>query len=90
MGVPERQRSPLLADLWGLDVEVCNAILEHHARAAEGLAARIATADWIAYRIGFGSARGEPPPPPIDDPARLDPTAARVASLLATERQFFD
>jgi hypothetical protein len=57
---------------------------------ADGLAARIAVADWIAYRAGFGAAPGEiAPPAAVTEPARYDAVVTRVGTLVGTERQYF-
>jgi HD-like signal output (HDOD) protein len=88
-GATHAMAGALLADMWGLEIEICNAILEHHAPDPGGLAARIALADWIAYRVADPAA-AVAPPRTVADPAAYDAVVARVATAFGAERQFFE
>jgi len=82
-----------LAEKWGLETEVVEAVMFHHAADAEGLARRVAIADRIAHQIGFGSvvADGAPEPDAEADP-QLDLAAvgARVTKSFERERTLFE
>lgn len=86
----------LLAERWGLDVKVGEAIIEHHTRPVyRGLAGRLARADWVAHRIGYGSVQTAIEPldvvpddgPPLPD---LEAVAVQVARTFETERRLFE
>lgn len=76
-----------LAEQWGLEDDVVEALMFHHAAHPTGLAARIQTADRIAHEIGFGS--GATAPPPLEDAGVLA-VAGRVASTFTAERGLFE
>jgi putative nucleotidyltransferase with HDIG domain len=88
-GATHAMTGALLADLWGLELEICNAILEHHAPDPGALAARIAIADWIAYRVADPPV-DVPPPRAVRDAAAYDDVIARVATAFHAERRFFE
>jgi putative nucleotidyltransferase with HDIG domain len=64
-GFDHAEAGAILAEDWGLALELCDAIRWHHEPAEAGAARELATilnaADAIAYRIGCGSGL-EPPP----------------------------
>lgn len=63
-GFDHSEAGAILAEDWGLALELCDAIRWHHqpseAGAAQELAMILNAADYLAYRIGCGSS-GEPP-----------------------------
>jgi putative nucleotidyltransferase with HDIG domain len=80
----------LLAERWGLDAAVVDAILGHHTRPVpEGLTATLATADWVAHKIGYGSVDAEVEPVGPDDETNLSDLVERVAASFEEERSFF-
>jgi putative nucleotidyltransferase with HDIG domain len=82
----------VLADRWGLEMMIVKAVIEHHATPVyPGPGGRIAQADWIAYRIGFGAVEADLPPLDIVAGAipDLDGLCERVAEAVETERAFF-
>ena len=85
-GGPHAIVGACLAEHWGLEAEVGEAIMGHHSPAATGLAARIASADRIASQIGHG-ATGAAIEPPADEDAEL---VERVAGRFEAERSLFD
>jgi putative nucleotidyltransferase with HDIG domain len=82
----------VLVDRWGLEMAVVKAVIEHHASPVyPGPGGRLAQADWIAHRIGYGAVEQDIPPleivgGPIPD---LDALCQRVAGAFETERAFF-
>jgi HD-like signal output (HDOD) protein len=81
-----------VVETWGLESEVAKAILEHHVRPVyPGLAGRVAKADWIAHRIGFGSVPTEIEPAEAIDDGSIDlpAVADRVAKAFDAEQAFF-
>jgi HD-like signal output (HDOD) protein len=82
----------VLADMWSVPHGVADAIMEHHIRPACRLTGRIATADWIAHTIGFGSVSEDIPPPETIEDSTVDLAAVsrKVAQAFAAERAFFD
>lgn len=78
-----------LADLWGLELAVVQAVAGHHAAEPVGLARIVAAADAMAYAIGRGAGDDEPGRPAPD--LGLDQAAIveRVAKAFETERGFF-
>jgi HD-like signal output (HDOD) protein len=83
-----------LAEKWGLESDVVEAVMLHHATGMQGLAARVTTADLIAHQIGFGSVvqGAAAPEPDASADLRLDLAAvgARVASSFESERTLFE
>lgn len=78
--------SGALAFRWELGRDISEAILLHHDRPVPaGLAADVASADWIAHRIGCGSVEGDVPEPPDADLAQLEAVAERVARNLEND-----
>lgn len=91
-GVTHSEVGGGLAEKWGLEPEIVQAIMGHHAGDASGLAECIARADRLAIEIGYGSmvrdgvsvGAGEG----LD--ADLESAAERVKSLFESERHLFD
>jgi HD-like signal output (HDOD) protein len=79
-GVTHAAVGGCLAEKWGLDAEVVDAVMLHHAGDAGGLAARVGLADRIAHRIGYGSMPAPAPGADTDADGALasagDPSAA--------------
>lgn len=67
-GFDHAEAGAILAEDWGLALELCDAIRWHHEPAEAGAARELATvlnaADALAYRIGCGN--GPVPPPGVD------------------------
>jgi putative nucleotidyltransferase with HDIG domain len=81
-----------LVDRWGLEMTVVKAIIEHHSSPVyPGPGGRLAQADWVAHRIGYGATEGDIPDLEIVDSARvdLDALSERVAEAFEQERAFF-
>lgn len=77
-----------LAEQWGLEDTVVEAIMFHHAPGMSPLGDRIAMADRIAHEIHFGSVTGELAPSPYGPtPEAL---RSRVADVFAAEFALFD
>jgi putative nucleotidyltransferase with HDIG domain len=77
-----------VADLWGLDQEIVDAILGHHAEGdASPLAALVNRADRLATEIGYGSVANHTVEPGADSSAEL---GERVRTLFERERALFD
>jgi putative nucleotidyltransferase with HDIG domain len=81
-GVTHAAVGACLAEQWGIDDAVVEAVMFHHKRDASGLARCIATADAMAEHIGFGSVPASSFAAPVDE---LSPLEQRV--LLAFEEQ---
>jgi putative nucleotidyltransferase with HDIG domain len=78
-----------IAEIWGLDDAIVQAIAGHHgAEEASPLAAIVGRADRIATEIGYGSVpvAGTPQPYAGDSPE----VAERVRTLFESERALFD
>jgi len=81
-----------LVDRWALDMTVVKAIIEHHASPVyPGPGGRLAQADWVAHRIGYGATEGDIPDLDVVESARvdLDALCERVAEAFESERAFF-
>jgi len=92
-GVTHAAVGGCLAEKWGLESAVVDAIMLHHAPDGDGLAARLAIADRIAHEIGFGSvAAAAFPEPTVASEAAQVPgdVVARVATSFERERTLFD
>lgn len=77
-----------VADLWGLDPGIVEAILGHHAEGeVSALAALVGRADRLATEIGYGSVAHDTPAPGAGEPPEL---AERVRTLFESERALFD
>lgn len=76
-----------LAEHWGLDSDVVEAIMGHHGAPAAGLALRVSDADRIAGQIGCGAVDAQAEPPETPEAAGL---VARVAATFEAERGLFD
>lgn len=77
-----------LADLWGLEGTVVQAIAGHHTATAGGLARTLGAADGIAYSIGHGAGDGPTHAVP-DVGVDLAAVGERVSKAFASERGFF-
>lgn len=87
-GISHAAVGACLAQQWGLDEAVAEAILLHHTPEGSALATRLAIADRIAHEIGYGSGRSDvPAAPDAPDHAEL---VERVAAAFAEERKLFD
>jgi len=91
-GVTHAEAGSYLTETWGIEPAVAKAISEHHVRpVCLGLAGTVATADWIAHQIGFGSVQAEIGPlETIDEPVDLVAVVERVAKAFEAERAFFN
>ena len=91
-GVTHEQVGACLAEHWGLEDDVVWAILaHHHAPVDSKLAQRIALADRIACKIGYGWARDAEAVEPIDlaTADSLDELVERVRQSFEAERTLF-
>ena len=90
-GVSHAAVGACLAQQWGLDEEVAEAILLHHTPDAPKLALRVAAADRIAHDLGYASGAGEALGPGLADleDARAA-IAERVSASFQSERGAFD
>jgi HD-like signal output (HDOD) protein len=79
-----------LAERWGLDDAVVEAVLFHHEPIASRPASRIAEADRVAHELGFGSVGEELGAPEIVGTCERAAVAAQVAQILPAERSLFD
>lgn len=80
-----------LVEMWGLESEFANAILDHHEPAIEGLAGRVARADYIAGLVGCTSVPTDTMPSPTFEDETLDfeALAKSVHGRLEAERTLF-
>ncbi len=79
-----------LAEKWGLEPEIVQAIQGHHAGDGSPLAACVATADRLAIEIGYGSVPSAAPETPEAHDAEFEAAADRVKALFESERTLFD
>lgn len=82
-----------LVDRWGLEMTVVKAIIDHHASPVyPGASGRLALADWVAHRIGYGAVDEDIPDLDLVEEPRVDVDAlcAGVATAFEQERAFFD
>ena len=88
-GVTHAAVGGCLAEQWGLEDDVVEAILFHHTPGGARIGERIAAADRIAHEIGFGSVEGVVGPERSegDDGEEL---CQRIAQVMAAERTLFD
>lgn len=92
-GVTHAAVGGCLAEQWGLESAVVEAITLHHAAEAQGLAERVVIAERIAHQLGFGSVATAAAP--RSEPERDEATdgsaavAARVAASFESERTLF-
>jgi putative nucleotidyltransferase with HDIG domain len=94
-GFDHAEAGAILAEDWGLALELCDAIRWHHEPTEAGAARELATllnaADAFAYRIGCGTG-GEPPPSVGTARLALDPAdelalAERIRTVWDEQRQ---
>ncbi|HLK11742.1 MAG TPA: HDOD domain-containing protein [Candidatus Binatia bacterium] len=85
-GVTHAAIGGCLAERWGVERTIVEAVVFHHNPGASPLAARLATADGIAHAIGFGSVPGDAGY--VHDAALLE-IGARVAEAFEAERALF-
>jgi HD-like signal output (HDOD) protein len=91
-GVTHEQVGACLAEHWGLEDDVVWAILAHHRAPVESkLAQRIALADRLACKIGYGGTRDAEAVEPIELATgdSLDEVAERVRQSFEVERTLF-
>jgi HD-like signal output (HDOD) protein len=88
-GVTHAAVGGCLAEQWGLEDDVVEAILFHHTPGGSRLGERVAKADRIAHEIGFGSVEGALG---LDLGEGTDggELCQRVAQVMAAERTLFD
>ena len=88
-GVTHAAVGGCLAEQWGLEDDVVEAILFHHTPGASRLGERVAAADRLAHDIGFGSVKGLVGAEQTqgDDDQEL---SQRIAQIMAAERTLFD
>jgi len=80
-----------LAELWGLEDDVVEAVIFHHGPAGQShLGSRIASADWLAYELGYPSQEAAPSPPDPAGAAEVLILADHVRDTFARERELFD
>lgn len=97
-GVSHAAVGACLAEQWGLDTEIGEAILLHHSGDSAPLVVRLATADRIAHEIGYASvAQGgaeegaaAPAAGPADADASHTALLERVTSSFESERSSFE
>jgi len=91
-GVTHSEVGGSLAEKWGLEPDIVQAILGHHGAENDDLAACVARADRLATEIGYGSlvrdGRSVGAGEGMDD--ELTSAAERVKSLFESERHLFD
>ena len=86
-GVTHAAVGACLAEQWGIETEVVDALMFHHAEETTGLAKRVQTADRIAHEIGYGSTNAVLPR--LEDEGIVE-VAGRVAATFAAERGLFE
>jgi putative nucleotidyltransferase with HDIG domain len=82
-----------LAEQWGLEPDIVQAILGHHASEPSGLVACVAAADRLAVEIGYGSRARDGQKTsiaPLTPDEAYEATATRVRELFEAERHLFD
>ena len=91
-GVTHAEVGRYLLNDWGLEPAVVRAVGNHHVHPIPaGLARTVVTADWIAYKIGFGSVREDIGAlETVDETVNLVAVADRVAYVFDRERELFD
>ncbi len=96
-GVSHAAVGACLAEQWGLDTEISEAILLHHSGDSAALAVQLATADRIAHEIGYASAAEcatgeaeEVPDGDFDVDASHVALVERVMSSFESERSSFE
>ena len=89
-GVTHAEVGGGLAEKWGLESDIVQAILGHHASDGSPLAACIATADRLAIQIGYGSVPSAPMGLPEEHDADFEAVAERVRTLFESEKNLFD
>jgi len=88
-GAPHAAVGACLAEQWGLEETVVEAIMfHHHPPGLSRMGERIALADRIAHEIHFGSVPGEVFPPAQE--ATPEELRSRVADVFAAEFALFD
>ncbi len=90
-GVTHAAVGGCLAEQWGLEEEIVAAIMFHHTPDSTPLASRVALADAVAHRLGFGSVPLDVVTVGAAEPATdIAPVVEKVARAFEAERALFD